>query len=127
LDSCRYLYCSSIANHSTGKRNMPRRINKIACHCVANVTSLRRQAAVGWYTLRLTDVAERVRARPLHTAHGQQAVPQSPWVTTCVCMCEKQESEAKLEGQKWPKTSRARWWRRLNPVCPPARHNYRRN
>jgi hypothetical protein len=37
------------------------------------------------------------------TTHGHEAVLQSPWVTTCVCVREKWENGAKLTGQKWPK------------------------
>lgn len=48
-------------------------------------------------------LCKRARARPCYSAHGHQAVLQSPWVTTCVCMREKRENGAELTGQKWPK------------------------
>jgi hypothetical protein len=69
---------------------------------VASVTSRGLKTAVHRCTLRLTDVSERVR-RALCSAHGQPAVSQSPCVTACVCLCERQESDKKLQGQKWPK------------------------
>jgi len=48
---------------------------------------------------------KRAWARPRYSAHAHEAVRQSPWVTTCVCLCDKRENGAKLTGQKWPKTS----------------------